>query len=224
MSPDSIAHYIRRGAEDQVGLPSEDTPGFDIYHGWGRINGRITLQALAFDFDPTITVPGPQSVIELDTVSFLVSTFDSNLTDPQVSVNAPPNSSLVPQGNGVWEFAYAPGPNDAGLYQIEFIATDVEGNADTGHVEVTVIEGCTCDCFGDPGGPCDGFTNILDVAQAVNVAFRNAAPILDPNALCPRQTTDVNCSGSTEVVDVVKLVNVSFRNGNPAVEFCDPCL
>jgi hypothetical protein len=83
---------------------------------------------------------------------------------------------------------------------------------------------CACNCHGDPGGSCDGFINILDVAQAVNVAFRNAAPILDPNTSCPRQTTDVNCSGSTEVIDVVKLVNVAFRNGNPAVEFCDPCL
>lgn len=26
------------GADDLVGHPSEDTPGFDIYHGWGRLN------------------------------------------------------------------------------------------------------------------------------------------------------------------------------------------
>jgi len=29
---------------------------------------------------------------------------------------------------------------------------------------------CACDCHGDPGGPCDGFTNILDVTQVVNAA------------------------------------------------------
>ena len=83
--------------------------------------------------------------------------------------------------------------------------------------------GCVCDCHGDPGGPCDGFTNILDVAQAVNAAFRNAPPMFDPNANCPYQTSDVNCSGSAEVIDVVKMVNVAFRNGNPATEFCNPC-
>lgn len=83
--------------------------------------------------------------------------------------------------------------------------------------------GCACDCHGDPGGPCDGFTNILDVAQVVNAAFRNFPPMLDPNASCPYETSDVNCSGSAEVIDVVKMVNVAFRNGNPATEFCNPC-
>ena len=82
---------------------------------------------------------------------------------------------------------------------------------------------CACDCHGDPGGPCDGFTNILDVTQVVNAAFRNYPPMLDPNANCPYETPDVNCSGAPEVLDVVKMVNVAFRNGNPATEFCNPC-
>jgi len=47
--------------------------------------------------------------------------------------------------------------------------------------------------------------------------------MLDPNASCPYQTTDVNCSGSPEVLDVVKMVNVAFRNANVATEFCNPC-
>jgi hypothetical protein len=83
--------------------------------------------------------------------------------------------------------------------------------------------GCACDCHADPGGFCDGVTDILDVAQAVNVAFRNAAALLDPNPNCPYQTTDANCSNSTDVVDVVKFVNVAFRNFSPATEFCNPC-
>jgi hypothetical protein len=29
---------------DQVGDPVEDTPGFDNYHGWGRLNAWATLQ------------------------------------------------------------------------------------------------------------------------------------------------------------------------------------
>ena len=32
------------GADDQVGDPAEDTPGFDNYHGWGRLNAWATLQ------------------------------------------------------------------------------------------------------------------------------------------------------------------------------------
>jgi len=38
-------HLLRAGADDQVGRPAEDIPGFDIYHGWGRVNMDRTLQA-----------------------------------------------------------------------------------------------------------------------------------------------------------------------------------
>jgi len=80
---------------------------------------------------------------------------------------------------------------------------------------------CACDCHADP--QCDGVTNVLDVVNTVNVAFRGAADITDPNASCPLTTTDVDCSGFTDVLDVVHVVNVAFRGGDPAVEFCDPC-
>jgi hypothetical protein len=80
-----------------------------------------------------------------------------------------------------------------------------------------------CECHADPGGNCDGVQTVLDVVEAINVAFRNAAAILDPNANCPYQTTDVNCDTFTTVIDVVKMVNVTFRNADPATEFCDPC-
>jgi hypothetical protein len=84
---------------------------------------------------------------------------------------------------------------------------------------------CACDCHADPSpiGACDGIQNVTDVVQCVNVAFRNAAAILDPNGNCPYETTDVNCDLFTTILDVVRMVNVAFRNGNPAVEFCNPC-
>jgi hypothetical protein len=82
--------------------------------------------------------------------------------------------------------------------------------------------GCACDCHADPGA-CDGVQTVLDVVQTVNVAFRNAAAIIDPNASCPYQTTDVNCDDNTTVIDVVKMVNVAFRNANVLTEFCNPC-
>lgn len=80
---------------------------------------------------------------------------------------------------------------------------------------------CGCDCAADP--QCDGLTDVFDVTQIVNVAFRNGDPLLDPNNLCPWVTTDVNCDGLTDIFDVTRMVNVAFRNGDPAVEFCDPC-
>ena len=80
---------------------------------------------------------------------------------------------------------------------------------------------CACDCVADPA--CDGVTDVLDVINTVNVAFRGFPAIPDPNALCPYETTDVNCSNSTDIVDVVHMVNVTFRGGNPLTEFCSPC-
>jgi hypothetical protein len=87
---------------------------------------------------------------------------------------------------------------------------------------ISAIPGsCVCDCHADPA--CDGVTNVLDVVQAVNVAFRGQSDILDPNAACPNVTTDVNCDGVTNVLDVVRVVNVAFRGGDANAEFCDPC-
>lgn len=82
--------------------------------------------------------------------------------------------------------------------------------------------GCACDCHGDP--VCDAvISNVQDVVVTVNVAFRGAAPVVDPNGACPYETTDLNCDGATSVIDVVKIVNVAFRGDNPATEYCDPC-
>ncbi|MEW5702803.1 MAG: hypothetical protein AB1792_11330 [Candidatus Zixiibacteriota bacterium] len=80
-------------------------------------------------------------------------------------------------------------------------------------------DGCSCPCHGDP--QCDGIPNVQDVVQTVNVAFRGAAPVFDPN--CPKERTDVNCDGVSTVQDVVKVVNVAFRGASKATEFCDPC-
>lgn len=81
---------------------------------------------------------------------------------------------------------------------------------------------CACDCPGDPGG-CDGFQDVVDVVQVINVAFRGAAAVPDANVNCDYEATDTNCTSSTDVVDVVKIVNVAFRGANPATEFCNPC-
>jgi hypothetical protein len=78
---------------------------------------------------------------------------------------------------------------------------------------------CTCPCHADPS--CDGVTNVLDVVQSVNVAFRGQAAQTD--AGCPNEQTDVNCDDVTNVLDVVRVVNVAFRGADPVVEFCDAC-
>jgi subtilisin family serine protease len=45
-----IRNLIRNYAEDQVGNPVEDTPGYDIYYGYGRINADRSLRSKSANF------------------------------------------------------------------------------------------------------------------------------------------------------------------------------
>lgn len=110
-------------------------------------------------------------------------------------------------------------PSASGVYY-KVSAVDFSGNEGAPSTEATT-SACACNCHANP--ECDGFVDIFDVTRAVNVAFRDAAPILDPNVSCPYQTTDVDCSGLTDIFDVIRIINVAFRNGNPATEFCQAC-
>ncbi len=47
LSPDQVKWHIELGAEDQKGTPAEDTPGWDKYHGLGRINAYNSLQPIS---------------------------------------------------------------------------------------------------------------------------------------------------------------------------------
>lgn len=112
----------------------------------------------------------------------------------------------------------------AGTYRYDLRSTDADGQVSS-IVTHRVDVACACACHTDPApiGGCDGVPDVLDVVQVINVAFRGAELIADPNANCPYETTDVDCSASTDIIDVVRMVNVAFRGSNPATEFCDPC-
>lgn len=45
LTVEEVRTILRYTAEDQVGNPSEDTPGFDIYYGDGRLNVRAALES-----------------------------------------------------------------------------------------------------------------------------------------------------------------------------------
>ena len=45
LTPDDIRFILQNTAEDEVGKPSEDIAGFDIYHGFGRVNAFEALQS-----------------------------------------------------------------------------------------------------------------------------------------------------------------------------------
>lgn len=45
LSPLQVRQIIEDTAEDQVGKANEDTAGFDIYYGWGRVNAHAAVVA-----------------------------------------------------------------------------------------------------------------------------------------------------------------------------------
>jgi len=56
---------LRAGAEDQVGKASEDLPGWDEYHGYGRLNAARSLDALGLEGAPKR--PGEGDLVRLTT-------------------------------------------------------------------------------------------------------------------------------------------------------------
>jgi len=46
LTPEEVRSILQATADDGVGRPEEDTPGFDIYHGWGRLNAEAALAAV----------------------------------------------------------------------------------------------------------------------------------------------------------------------------------
>lgn len=72
MTPAQIKALIQNTAQDQVGLPTEDTAGWDQYMGWGRVNARAALQVLdteTFSASASIKVINP---VKENKLQFLV--------------------------------------------------------------------------------------------------------------------------------------------------------
>lgn len=214
-TPAEVRALMRASAEDQVGRPTEDTPGFDIYHGHGRINGRIALQALTLDFAPMISVPGAQAVTEGDLLQFSVSAFDSNFTSITLSTAGLMNAVFVDSGNGIGVFTFTPDLSQEGVYNLEFFADDGV-LADTGVVAITVLPGCECPHQADFDE--DDLVTAVDLAQLIDIVFFGAIDVQDPD--CPDSRGDFNCDHLSDAVDLAQLIDhVFFGGAGP----CDPC-
>jgi hypothetical protein len=108
-----------------------------------------------------------------------------------------------------------------GTYYYTLKSTDAQGQKSTVtplHPVAVNYTICSCPCANDPA--CDAATDILDVTETINVAFRGGTEITDSG--CPKSRTDVNCSGETDVLDVTIMINVAFRGASSSI-FCNPC-
>jgi hypothetical protein len=80
---------------------------------------------------------------------------------------------------------------------------------------------CPCTCHADPN--CDKSTDVLDVVQTINIAFRGAASIPDPAIECTCQPPDVNCDGIINILDVMTMIDVAFRGMQFPKVSCNGC-
>ncbi|HSQ61433.1 MAG TPA: S8 family serine peptidase [Acidobacteriota bacterium] len=76
LSPDQVRDVMRFSADDQVGRPEEDRPGFDVYHGFGRIDCEAALALAGSASFPV--VHAPESFRTPEGVAF---SFDVSVTD-----------------------------------------------------------------------------------------------------------------------------------------------
>jgi hypothetical protein len=182
--------------------------------------------------------PGADFVLNVPLTSgFLVSGTVTNSIGAPLSgvrlraesgVDWVPTSEGVSGVTGTYQTVLAPGTyrllyipvGGSGLATLEFPSVVITQN--------TVIDvqfpglGCSCPCQYDP--KCD-FTvsDVLDVVETVNRAFRGFTPPAGEDAGCPYERRDVNASGAVDVIDVVKVVNVAFRGGTIAASYVNPC-
>lgn len=182
------------------------------------VDSGYSLDNLAPGAPPNLIASASGPDVDLDWQSTSAADFDyywiyrdtvpGFTLDPSKRIGATSDTTLLDDA-----------PSPIGNYY-RVTAVDFSGNEGKPSNEASV-GACACDCAGDP--QCDGVVNIFDVVHTVDVAFRNAAAIADPNVSCPYMTTDVDCDNVTSIFDVIHFVNVAFRNASPGAEFCNPC-
>jgi hypothetical protein len=84
LTQDQVYALLQAGAEDQVGNPLEDTPGWDPYYGHGRLNAFRSLQALcSCSADDAFTVSPPKLSLGVEgTWVFRLSAGSANAAQP----------------------------------------------------------------------------------------------------------------------------------------------
>ncbi len=127
------------------------TPDPD-YFGTENIIFRATDPGGLFDEDtalftvtnvedaPVLDSIGPKSVMETNTLSFLVTASDVDGTIPQLSAdNLPLNATFFDSANGVGLFEFTPDLTQSGVYNVLFVASDALA-ADSESVQIIVNE------------------------------------------------------------------------------------
>jgi subtilisin family serine protease len=67
LSNHQVRSLLGSTAEDEVGPPGEDTPGWDQHMGWGRVNARQAVEAAQMPLSLSVEVTPVDTVVALET-------------------------------------------------------------------------------------------------------------------------------------------------------------
>lgn len=62
LTRDEVMSLLKHTAQDQVGDPAVDTPGYDPFYGWGRLSGSAVAQAFTPPPDPPLLAVKPEQL------------------------------------------------------------------------------------------------------------------------------------------------------------------
>ncbi len=141
LTADQVRDLIRYSAADLVGRATEDTPGFDVYHGWGRIDGGRALALAAVTGFPVITAPSALRGVEGALLQFEVTASDPD-GDPIDSLQAdlaslpvgPSFTVTADHAHGL--FTWTPSYFQAGTYTARFRAKNPFESAGATTIEI----------------------------------------------------------------------------------------
>jgi subtilisin family serine protease len=141
LTPDQLRDVIRYSAVDGVGRPEEDGPGFDIYHGYGRLDAARALALASSARFPIMTAPDTVRAAEGTTIAFDVLVSDPD-GDPIESLEIDRDDKpfaatfTVSEDWARGRFEWHPGYRDHGTYDVVFVAKNPFQVSATTRIEV----------------------------------------------------------------------------------------
>ncbi|MGE3166335.1 MAG: S8 family serine peptidase [Planctomycetota bacterium] len=188
-----VRALLEQTSDDLVGLPTEDTPGWDPHMGWGRLNAGALLAAAALAADPPVTqlvcfevqsnvelswaVPSPFAELRVHRDHTLIASLPGDAVS-YIDVGAPPGRKT---------------------YRVQGLNTTSGAIPVACTVGVPFVRGDT----NDSGG-----LNLQDVIVLLQHLF------LTPGLTC-LDAADVDDSGTLNLVDGVALLSYLFAAGPP---------
>lgn len=108
LSVDEVKGLLADGAEDLVGRASEDTEGWDPYHGWGRLNAFNSLKLLLKQNSGTVTTVLDTGLVDTGTLTSSSTTTTTSVTTETSTTDTADIDDESVAGCGCRNFGHTP--------------------------------------------------------------------------------------------------------------------